>query len=310
MATQPLQVACAADHGYLAYCGTMLHSLLGFHPGAVVNFLHDATLPARPLSRLGALVERQGGRWNPLAVDPVRIAGLPRMRRIPPLMWYRILLPELLPDQDRVLYLDVDTLVVDDLAPLWTIPLEDHVVAAVNNVLDESQGDRAQALGIPRSAGYFNSGVLLFNLERMRRQDTTRAIVDYARAHAADLLWPDQDGLNAIMATERLALHPRWNCQNTLFYWDVDRFFPPGEAAAAAAQPAILHFEGPRHAKPWHPDNTHPYRSAWWQHRRAAGLRGPWRGELKRQLQWLRSRLLRTGPRPAAPRRAPGTSTG
>ena len=69
-------------------------------------------------------------------------------------MWYRIFLPELLPDVDRVLYLDVDTLAVDSLEPLWATDLGDAPGGAVTNVFmqDRDSRPRPEALGLPGPA--------------------------------------------------------------------------------------------------------------------------------------------------------------
>ena len=68
-------------------------------------------------------------------------------------MWYRIFLPELLPDVDRVLYLDADTIAVDSLAPLWEIDLDDSYLGAVTNVFQANHVHRPAELGLagPRS---------------------------------------------------------------------------------------------------------------------------------------------------------------
>ena len=77
-------------------------------------------------------------------------------------------MPELLPEVERVLYLDVDTLALDDLAPLWRTDLGDAYVGAVTNVFQPDHLFHAAELGI-RPEDYFNSGVLLLDLAALRR---------------------------------------------------------------------------------------------------------------------------------------------
>ena len=81
-------------------------------------------------------------------------------------MWYRIFLPELLPDVDRVLYLDVDTLAMDSLEPLWATDLGGNYLAARDQrVRGAGSATAPPSSGWPGREAYFNSGVLLLNLD-------------------------------------------------------------------------------------------------------------------------------------------------
>src|SRR4051794_9072333 len=197
--------------------------------GVRVHYLHGEEPAGADLRALAAMVEGAGGRIALHRIAPEGLAGLPEPGRFTPAMWYRLLLPELLSDVDRVLYLDVDTLALDGLAPLWRTDLAGHWVAAVTNVFEPWSAGRPAALGLPGPAAYFNSGVLLFNLAEMRRDDRGEALRTFAREHANELLWPDQDALNVVLGERRLALHPRWNCMNAVlaFPWSVDVFGAP-----------------------------------------------------------------------------------
>ncbi|MCU1427040.1 MAG: LPS:glycosyltransferase [Actinomycetia bacterium] len=274
----------------------MLHSLLMHNPGRriTVHYLHAPDFSPACRNQLQAFVERHGGRIAFLPIDDAAVAGLPTMGRIPRVMWYRIFLPELLPDVDRVLYLDADTLVVDELDSLFAQPLDDAYVAAVTNVLEPQFARRPLQLGLPVTQPYFNSGVLLFNLAAMRAGDCTARIVRFAREET--LLWPDQDALNVVLGGNCVHLHPRWNCMNSLFLFPQARaIFGPEVVRAACAEPAIVHFEGPELAKPWHYLSKHPYRHAYLAHRAAT----PW-PDVEIEGRTLRNRVLRPLPTPAA----------
>lgn len=249
----------------------MLHSVLIRHPDSGIHFLHGAETATSDYKPLAQMVKRMGGQWQAHYIPAERMAGLPRMRHIPAVMWYRVLLPALLPDVSRVLYLDCDTLIVDELTDLWRTDLHRQYVAAVSNVLESDARDWPQQLGL--AADYFNSGVLLLNLDAMRRDGLTEKLVSFGRQPPRRLRWPDQDALNVLLGPRRVALHPRWNCQNSLFYYRrASKVFGAKYVAEAVADPAILHFEGAYLAKPWHYLSKHPYRERYFEHRRAT----PW----------------------------------
>lgn len=260
---------------YLPHCAAMLHSVFAHRQGqqCQVHFLHGPELPVAELQPLAEMVERLGGTFVAHFIPAAWVEGLPRLSQIPAVMWYRVYLPQLLPAQTRVLYLDCDTVVMDDLASLWQTPLDGLYLAAVANVLEERVKDWPQALGLPPQAFYFNSGVLLFNLDQMRTDGMTEKLVAFGREQAARLRWPDQDALNAVLGRQCQFVHPRWNCQNSLFYYPRSReVFGAAQVREAIRQPGIVHFEGGNIVKPWHYLSKHPYRRAYLEHRRQT----PW----------------------------------
>ncbi|MBV8062343.1 MAG: hypothetical protein JOY51_02060 [Nevskia sp.] len=273
-------MACAADQRYAAYCAAMLHSLLEVHAGEplTVHFLHGADFPADALEQLRGMVEgRRPAVFRSHRIGAERLAAVPLTAQFGPAMWYRLFLPELLPEQPRVLYLDVDTMVVDRLDELWRLPLEGRSVAAVESVVEPAMRPHVAELGLPPGTGYFNSGVLLLNLERLRRTRALPRMVELARSRAGQWAWPDQHLLNLLFGVERVSLHPRWNCLNALYFWRrlAVEAYGPAAVAEALDRPAILHFEGPGMAKPWHYLCKHPARRRWRAHMRRTPFAPP-----------------------------------
>jgi len=281
----------------VAHSATMLHSVVA-HAGDAdvsVHYLHGPRLDGDDARLLAEMVERDGGSISFHEIPDREVRGLPTTTQFTAAMWYRLFLPDLLPAADRVLYLDADTVAVDSLAPLWEVDLSRHWIGAVTNVFQENHMHRPRALGLSGPEVYFNSGVLLMNLDEMRRDGCTARMLDYARSDP-EIEWPDQDTLNVVLGERRLALHPRWNVMNSMvrFPWAADVF---GEEVLAEAlrNPAIRHFEGPAQNKPWHYLCDGDLRAAYFEHRRAT----PWpeveleertlRNAARRQLRRLRA---------------------
>src|SRR3954451_2348440 len=117
-----IQLACASDQRYVPHSAAMLRSVLanrGAHD-LHVHYLCGPSLPERSVRLLTEMVKQNGGSITIHRVPEELVKGMPAWEYIGPSMWYRIFLPDLLPEADRVLYLDVDTIVVDSLEPLWT----------------------------------------------------------------------------------------------------------------------------------------------------------------------------------------------
>jgi lipopolysaccharide biosynthesis glycosyltransferase len=253
----------------------MLQSLLACHPpgSLVIHYLHGPELTKATRTRLRYMVVRSGGEVNFWEISDERVAGLPTEGFTRKATWYRTFLPDLLPNVSRVLYLDADVLVLESVAPLWELDMTSKAVAAVTNVLGPESIDRPNPLDIPGSQGYFNAGVMLMNLDLMRREQTSRAVLEYGRANADELVWRDQDAFNVVVGARREVLHPRWNCMNGMlvFPWSAD-VLGTEAVTEAIENPAIRHFEGPGPYKPWHYLCQREWRDLYRHHRRAT----PW----------------------------------
>jgi lipopolysaccharide biosynthesis glycosyltransferase len=269
-----LRLACSSTREYSAHSAAMIHSVLE-HSGSLdvdITYLHGPTYPDRTAELIRAMVERAGGTISFLRVADDRVTGLRTTGQFPRPMWYRMFLPELLPEVDKILYLDIDTIAVDSLESLWDIDIADHYLAAVTNVFEPHFAHRPAELGLELDA-YFNSGVVLMNLDRMRRDSVPDALVACALERGEQLLWVDQDALNIVLGGNRLPLHPRWNCMNSVlnFPWSA-AVFGAEAVAEARRHPGIRHFEGPATNKPWHYLCDHEGRELYFHHRRST----PW----------------------------------
>lgn len=270
-----LDVACAARGDYVPHSAAMLHSVLA--EGVRAHYLHAPGLRRSSRRRLERVARARGGEIVFAEIADERVAELRVHGYFTSAMWYRILLPELLPDVERVLYLDADTIAMAPIAPLWDVDLDGALVAAVTNVFEPWRGtEHTDALDLDQDA-YFNSGVLLLNLAEMRRSGTTEEIRRVAAERSEQLLWPDQDVLNLVLGSRRVPLHPRYNAMNSVLLFDnAADVFGQEAVEEARAAPAIRHFEGPGANKPWERACTVPHRDAWLAHRRATPWRRPW----------------------------------
>jgi lipopolysaccharide biosynthesis glycosyltransferase len=270
MRSGTLHVSCAAEGDYVVHAAAMLDSVL-FQTRELevkAHFLHGPGLGRKATDLLRRVTDAGRGRIEFHEIPDSALAGLPTLAQFTPAMWYRVFLPELLPDLGKVLYLDADTIAADTLEPLWRTDLGDHYVGAVTNVFQQNHIQRPAELGLAGPEVYFNSGVLLMNLARMRADGASDELRAYARAHAHEIEWPDQDTLNVVLGPRRLPLHPRWNCMNSMFAFRAARkVFGRKPLGEARRHPGIRHFEGPGVNKPWNEGCVTPLRELYARHR-------------------------------------------
>jgi lipopolysaccharide biosynthesis glycosyltransferase len=253
----------------------MLRSVVAQRDGLEVeaHYLHGPSLGRRTITRLRRLLERDGASAHFHEIADARVAGLRAPAQFSHAVWYPTFLPELLPDADRVLVLDADTVAVDGLRPLWETDMADAPIGAVTNVLMPYHAEHMRQLGIA-PLDYFNSGVILYDLALWRREGLTDDVHAFSKANKESLAWADQDALNLVLGHRRHPLHPRWNCMNAVLLFDFAADFLGAEAVREARErPGIRHFEGPSINKPWNFECRRPQAETYRRLRRGT----PWR---------------------------------
>ena len=223
--------------------------------------------------------------------DAVR--GLRLQRWMSRAAYLKLLAPELVNGSEgRLIVLDADLLVLRDLRDLWNADMCGELLMAAQDYgcpyVSSSFGIKNYAaLGMSSDSPYFNSGVMLLDVNRWRAEAVTEACVSYLSRHAADLRCHDQEALNAVAVGRCALLDPRWNQMPHIYAFDGWQPSPYKEIvrtlrAEIIEAPWIVHFAG--RSKPWFPDCTHPARelflrylkdSGWKDRTRTSGLKGP-----------------------------------
>ena len=115
--------------------------------------------------------------------------------------YYRLFIPDLYPEYDKVLYLDSDIVLLDDVAKLYDVDLGDNYVGAIPDesvqIIEEFKMYVENRIGVKSYKEYFNAGILLMNSARLREikfRDIFLELIDKVTFNVAQ----DQDYLNAI----------------------------------------------------------------------------------------------------------------
>lgn len=186
--------------------------------------------------------------------------------------YVKLLIGRYLPiDVNRLIMIDADTLVTADIDALWHHDLQDNIIGAVAEQNAESlyvssqKGLRNyQELGLRADQRYFNAGLLLIDLSRWRNENIEQRLIDYYQQHHDQIIFHDQDVLNAVLANEWHALDIRWNVTSAMFYRKTyldNKFCTQEEYLRIVYDPYILHFT--TQFKPWRILCSHPYQKLW-----------------------------------------------
>ena len=119
--------------------------------------------------------------------------------------YYRLVLPDIKPEWDKIIYLDCDIIVRDSLKDLFNLDIGDCYIASVNDI---SSKKHAKRLGI---SSYYNSGVLLINSKKWRQDNITQRLFHWIDENQEKIVLHDQDILNAAINDKICPLDTKWN---------------------------------------------------------------------------------------------------
>jgi lipopolysaccharide biosynthesis glycosyltransferase len=267
----PITVLYCIDNAYLPQAGVALSALLDAAPDArfevvVAAFGLDVGLSE---AVFGAVLQRRdNASLRFVAVDEGLFEGLPVTRDFSRSIYTRLVLQRFIaPETERVLYLDADTIVQDDIGPLWRADLG---AATLGVVRDHFRLD-LERIDFAPGKPYFNSGVLLIDMARWRQRDCEGRVLELLARRGRDLPWMDQDALNIALGDEARFLDLDWNWQPRCA--DVPAEFLGLDAQryeAMRAAPRLVHYT--TSFKPWNAAHRVHYSASFFAAAAASGI--------------------------------------
>lgn len=244
-----MTLACAIDRNYTELAGVMLHSVRinGDVPDMDICVLGDG-LKLIDKKRLEICAGRRINFIDLTNEMIARFAGFRTNANWSRAIYGRLILPDLLsPSTTRLVYLDADTIAKKSIRPLFEMDLGDAIAAAAGGPLARMNA----SIGRPADSFYFNSGVLVLELEKYRAEKLGGRALEIIGNN--NLRFPDQNALNLVIDGRVVPIDRSWN-------WEL----PEGSDTAS-----IIHFT---HAKPNTIACKHPEKARFLEYRRET----PW----------------------------------
>ena len=232
-----IHVAFCTSNLYAKFAGTAMLSLFENVPpppnSVIVHILHDNSLTAENRDKFIYIAGMYGQIVNFYNVEKLCANRIAEFRNLMPeiderlsiVTLYRLLIPQILSeDIIKIIYLDCDIIVNLNIAELWRVELNDKPIAAVT---EKSNGCPSNFLkmckdGLISFEDYFNSGVLIMNLRRLRVEIST--ITDGFKFLGKNPVYnlADQEILNYCFASQSLKLPNKFNRHLTFARRDGD----------------------------------------------------------------------------------------
>lgn len=282
MEKNEIVIVCAADNQFADALTVMIYSVLKTSSSKNIKlYVLDGGISLLAKNRISTLVNKRGNRIKFLKMDENMFKGYLVSERLTQAIYYRLLIPDLLLGENvqKAIYLDCDLMLNADISELWNVELGRNVLAAVaetNEGCRYVSSPRAlrlyKELGIPEKNKYFNSGVMVMNLEEWRKRNITAKVCNYLTENREQVIYHDQDGLNAILWDSWLELPTDWNVMSYLFITEHKHQVINMEKETVEQlrrKPKIVHFTGWK--KPWIEECVHPYASLYRKYAQEVG---------------------------------------
>ena len=298
-----MNIALITDENYITPTVTAIASVLHSNPDEHIHFyVITKSLSNRNIAELESFIapHKHHTEHEIIKLSDELFSDFPIRKgdHVSVAAYYRIFLPKILPESiHKLLYIDGDVLCVDNLKSFYETDLEDFSCAVCHDEQD-ANAKHFIRLKYSKENGYFNSGVMLINLDWWRKNNVMQKCLDYIATEPDACLWHDQDALNHVLNGTVLWTDFRYNftqgfyfnkkemCIDSKYYKEID---------SARKTPCIIHFSSAY--KPWHIECNHPlkkqYRDFYKQYTRHK-LKLSYKLQGSEKLKWQIKKLLHT----------------
>lgn len=247
-----MNILVTLNDNYVKPLFIMLESLFNHErkPMNIYMFYSDVSKVNR--QRLSTYIKRQGSCFIPIYVENNAFGEAPVFRYFTKEMYYRLLCSELLPEkEERVLYLDPDILIRGAVSPLYEMDFSGKMIIGMEDyAINHMLAHKKKAIGFTQKDSYINSGVLLFNLKKMREDFVLKDFIYILEKYRSVVSFPDQDVINLYFKND-IKLGERIYNYNT-GYGSVGGMLMHILGKKDVKEPVIVHYMGK--SKPWQVD--------------------------------------------------------
>jgi lipopolysaccharide biosynthesis glycosyltransferase len=221
---EPIRIVCASNNHFVVMLAALIKSIEKNNKTdrEIIFYIIDDRINEKNKLKLEKSIKQQSINivWIPLDAKLLSSIKFPNDHSTYPKNIYaRLVIEYFIPSTiDRVIYLDSDMMLNTDVSNLWETDLEGNVIGAVQEpnvkTMDcpwNSGVKNYEELNIPAKAKYFNSGLLLIDMEKWKKEKVGQKVVECVEKNKKYAIQPDQYGLNVVLWNKWKELDSGWN---------------------------------------------------------------------------------------------------
>ena len=262
-----IDIIFSTDNKYVPHCATAIASIL-LNCKSDVNFrfhIFDGNISLKNKSKLNNLKKIRDFEINFYDMKKYDFSEFALNRSyISEATYYRLMMLDVLPQNlEKVIYLDCDIIVEQDIKDFWDNDITEFYAGVVE---DEGSVSQIRRMRLPLENNYFNAGILLLNLNELRRINFKEKCIEYYQRNKSIITLQDQDILNGVLNGKCKFLPLKWNANARIYLGNsLERKYSINDELEAGYNPAILHYTDKQ--KPWKIICNHPLKSEYWKYR-------------------------------------------
>ena len=251
-----IDIVLSSDNNYAQHVAVVAASvLLNTKERVNIHLLSDG-ISAEKISMIDRTIQKLGGKLSVYDLSSYKsFDSLFTSGHISKAAYFRLDIADILPKEvEKVIYFDVDLLILQDISELWDIDLvgkplgavPDYGIMASKRLMKQKQ----EVISLPKESLYFNSGVVIMDLLQWREYGYSEQVIKLAAA--GHLPHHDQDALNKVFLHKWQPLPLKWNVIPPVFNLFSKILFNDefrSKAISARRSKAIIHYAG--RYKPW-----------------------------------------------------------
>ncbi len=231
-----INVCLACDNNYAKYAGVVIASVLvnANHDDELVFYVLDGGIEQDNKEKILSLKNIKDCQINFVEIDNNLFKDYMAIKTHSYLTiaaYYRLKITSILPSVSRVIYFDCDVVINSSLKSLFNKDLGDAPVAGVKDINKRM---------LKRNPHYVNSGMLVMDLDNMRKQNVEQAFLDYTLKNFETIKMGDQEIINEALKGKIKVVEDEWNVQSSNFT----------NRSSYTTIPRCIHFVSRQ--KPWH----------------------------------------------------------
>ena len=274
-----IHIAISVDNNYIYPCIVYLTSLLNNRGKSTFYNIHILTnnnITKESMNKMNKIIDQFGK--NSAVLEYYNLEGDFKgatTKNFPLINYYRISLPSILPNVDKIIYSDLDTINLEDLTEMYNIELKDNIYFC--GTLDFTfMINEIKKLGI-KTNKYINAGIMLISLKAIRNDGIERKMREFISSHY--LPCADQTAINAVCSNNIQILPYKYSIFaydsfekliDLNNHQDSSYRFNESELNQSFNEPTFLHYYG-RH-KPWNNYKPRFNRVYWWYYAKMSGF--------------------------------------
>lgn len=263
--TNKTNICLSCDENYAQYAGVVIASILSNAKidDNICIYVLDGNITQASKEKILSLKSIKDCNIEFVSVDEKEFEDykkIPNHDYISISTYYRLKLSTLLPNVDKIIYLDCDVVVCDSLKELFNLDLEKSIFGGVLDI----------DLPLRNNPKYVNAGVLLMDLDKVRQQNIENQFLEYTQNNWQNIQLGDQGVINDVLKDKILNIAEKYNVQSECYI----------RRSSFTKNPTIVHFIGVK--KPWHYGSWSVHKDLYFKYLQMT----PWKFSDKELFKW------------------------